>query len=317
MTAIHKLAAGARGGKKNKKNARLLSNSGQEKFYGYLFTVPIVIVNSFFIYLPLLYSLVVSFMNFNLFQGFSGSKFVGAQNYVTMFQDPLFWGSVKNNLIYTIVTIPVLMIVSLVLAELINRAIYFMNFTRALFFLPYIASISAMSLVWMMLLNPQQGLINNFLRNIGIVNPPLWLTSSNSALYAIIIMSIWSQLGYNIVLFIAGLQGIDQSLYEAAKVDGASGIRQFFTISVPLVSPTTFFLLVTNIIASFQVFANVNIMTQGGPDNSTSVISYYMYKVGFTQSQMGYASAIAWFLMALIFVVTLVQMKGQKKWVQY
>lgn len=305
-----------RGGAKTKTH-HLRSSKAQEKFCGYLFTVPVVIINSFFIYLPLAYSLIVSLMDFNLFQGFSGSEFIGLKNYATMFHDEVFWISVKNNLIYTCVTVPILMVVSLVLAEIINRVIYLMNLTRALFFLPYIASVSAMSLVWMMLFNPQDGIINGTLRTLGITNPPGWLTSNNTALLALMIMAIWTQLGYNIVLYIGGLQGIDETLYEAAKVDGASTVRQFFTISVPLVTPTTFFLLITNIITSFQVFANVQIMTQGGPNNSTSVITYYMYKVGFTQNDMGYASAIAWFLMVVIFIVTLVQMIGQKHWVHY
>ena len=293
------------------------SSNEQERFCGYLFTVPVVIINSVFIYLPLIYSLVVSLMDFNLFKGFFGSKFAGFENYIDMFKDSLFWKSFSNNIIYTLVTVPILIISALVVAEIINRAIYGMGLVRAMFFLPYIASISAMSLVWMMMYNPQDGIINGALRALGVDNPPMWLTSEKTALIAIMIMAIWTQLGYNIVLFIGGLQGINQDLYEAAKVDGASAVRQFFTISVPLVSPTTFFLVVTDVIASFQVFGNVQIMTSGGPNNSTSVITYYMYEAGFGQNKMGLASAVAWFLMIIIFVITVIQMRGQKHWVHY
>lgn len=303
--------------RKPHRGKRQKSIQAQERFCGYLFTVPVVIINSIFIYLPLLYSLIISFMDFNLFKGFWGSKFIGLKNYINMFKDPVFWISFKNNIIYTVVTVPVLIIVSLILAEIINRAVYARGLARAMFFLPYIGSASAMSLVWMMMYNPQNGIINDVLRKIGIENPPLWLASDKTALIALMIMAIWTQLGYNIVLFIGGLQGIDQSLYEAAKVDGASAVRQFFSISVPLVSPTTFFLVVTDVIASFQVFANVQIMTQGGPNNSTSVLTYFMYKVGFAQNQMGLASAILWFLMLIVFIITIIQMRGQKKWVHY
>lgn len=289
----------------------------QKNIIAYAFTVPAVILNSFFIFIPLIYSLVISFMDFNLFKGFTGSKFIGLQNFVELVSDQAFLTSLRNNLVYMVWTIPIVMVLSLVLAVVINEGIYFKNMARGLFFIPYVASISAMALVWAMLLNPEMGIINNFLREIGISQPPMWLASSKTAMYGIILMSIWGQLGYNIVIFISGLQGIDQSLYEASSIDGATFIQKFFKITLPLVSPTTFFLLVTNIISSFQVFGSVNIMTNGGPGDSTSVISFYMYKMGFAQNRMGYASAIAWVLMLAIFIVTVFQLKGQKKWVHY
>jgi multiple sugar transport system permease protein len=153
--------------------------------------------------------------------------------------------------------------------------------------------------------------------DLGISDPPKWIASSKWALPAVMIMSVWGGLGYNTVIYLAGLQGIPKELYESADIDGANWWHKLIRITIPMLSPTTFFLLITNIISSFQVFGQINIMTQGGPGTSTTVIAYYIYLSGFRYYKMGYSASMAWFLFIAIFIVTLIQWKGQKKWVNY
>ncbi len=279
----------------------------------YVFVAPNLIGFTVFILLPVLFSLFVSFTDFNIYQGFDKSSFVGINNYIEMFSDTWFLAAVKNNLIYTAVTIPVLIIFSIIFATILNDKVYFKNLMRAMFFIPYVASIVAISVVWMMLFNPSQGLINQFLRFIGIANTPGWLGSMQWSLPAIIIVAIWMGLGYNIVVYMAGLQSIPKSLYESAQIDGANVFQTFYYITVPMLRSTTFFLLITNIIGSFQVFGTVNIMTNGGPGRSTTVIAHYIYLAGFRYFKMGYAASMAWMLLLGIFAVTLFQWKIQKR----
>lgn len=278
-----------------------------------MFIAPNLIGFFIFILLPVLFSLFVSFTNFNIFRGFRKSSFVGINNYIEMFSDTWFLAAVRNNLIYTAVSIPVLIIFSIIFATILNDKVYGKNAMRAMFFIPYIASVVAISVVWMLLFNPSQGLINQFLRLIGISNTPGWLGSLHWALPGIIIVAIWMGLGYNIVVYMAGLQSIPKSLYESAQIDGANALQTFYYITVPMLRSTTFFLLITNIIASFQVFGTVNIMTNGGPGTATTVIAHYIYVAGFRYFKMGYAASMAWMLLLGIFCATLFQWKIQKR----
>lgn len=289
----------------------------RENITGYLFIAPNLIGFVVFVFIPVVFSLVISFTDWNIFKGLKGMHFVGLNNYKDLFTDVWFVSSIRNNLLYTLVTIPVIIVISIITAVILNNKVYCRNTIRALFFLPYIANVVAISTVWMMLYNPANGLINQFLRSIGISNPPQWLASTRWALPAIMIIGIWAGIGYNTVVYMAGLQGISPSLYESASIDGANIFQKFFKITVPMLSPTTFFLLITDIIGSFQVFGQINIMTGGGPGTSTTVIAYYIYQSGFKYYKMGYAASIAWFLLLGVFVVTLIQWQGQKKWVNY
>ena len=284
---------------------------------GYLFIAPNLLGFLIFILVPVLFSLVIAFSEWNLFQGLAGMRFVGLKNFAAMFQDISFLDSLRNNLLFTIGTIPAIMIIALLIAVILNDKVYCRVLLRGMFFIPYISSIVAISVVWLLLYNPAYGPINQFLMSLGIANPPKWLASTQWALPAIMIMTVWSSIGYNCVLFMAGLQGIPRELYESAAIDGANALRKMWRITIPMLSPTTFFLLITNIIASFQVFGPINIMTQGGPGRATSVISFYIYMSGMRYFKMGYAAAMAWFLMLGILVVTLIQWRGQKKWVNY
>lgn len=279
----------------------------------YVFIAPNFIGFFVFILLPVIFSLVVAFTNFNIFEGFENTQFIGINNFIEMFKDPWFTQAIVNNLIYTVCTIPVLICVSIVLATILNDKVYFKNAIRVMIFIPYIASIVAISAIWMILFNPSQGIINEVLRTFGVSNPPGWLGSLQWSLPAIIIVGIWMGLGYNVIIYVAGLQGISKTLYEAAQIDGATGIQTFRYVTVPMLKNTTFFLLITNIISSFQIFGTINIMTGGGPGTSTTVLAHYIYIAGFRYHKMGYAAAMAWILLLAIFAVTLFQWRTQKK----
>ena len=201
----------------------------------------------------------------------------------------------------------------LVAAAVINKYIYGGGAVRTMLFIPYIASVVAVCAVWMVLLQPSYGPVNQFLRMLGIENPPGWLADFKWSLPSIMIIYIWQQVGYYAIVFLAGLKGIPEDVYEAARVDGASSIRQFFSITIPLISPTTFFLTIMGIIGSFKVFDQISVLTQGGPGSSSSVMAYYVYRTAFEYFDMGYANTLAWALFALVFLVTLVQWKLQAR----
>lgn len=279
----------------------------------FLFVAPNFIGFIIFILLPILFSLVISFTDFNIFKGVSGMSFVGLENFIEMFTDEWFISAIWNNLKYTLITIPALICFSMVLAVLLNDKVMGKNFLRAAIFIPYITSIVAVSSVWLMLFNPSQGVINGFLRSIGLENVPSWLGSPHWALPSLMIVGVWIGLGYNTIVYMAGLQSIDHHLYEAADIDGANFMQKFFHVTAPMLTSTTFFLMITNVITSFQVFGTVNIMTNGGPGRSSTVLAHYIYLAGFRYHKMGYAASMAWVLLIFILAVTLVQWKFQRR----
>lgn len=299
--------------RKNKANRVKRRNN----YAGYLFIAPHLLSVILFLFVPLLYSLFISFYDFNLFKGFTSSVFIGLDNYRKLFTDRKVLISIVNNLKYMLGTIPVTLCLSMVLAVFLNDRVYLKNALRTVFFLPYIASVAAMGMVWMRIFSPTMGLINGLLASAGVSKPPGWLSSETWALPTLMIIAVWGTLGYNIVIYMSGLQSIDRSLYESADIDGASFLQKIRYIIVPLLTPTTFFLVITSIISSFQVFGSINIMTKGGPGDATYVIAYYTYTTAFSNYKMGYASAMSWLLIAIIFVITVIQWKGQNKWVNY
>lgn len=279
----------------------------------YLFIAPNFIGFAVFILIPVLISLVVSFTDFNIFKGFENMKFVGISNYTKMFRDNWFLAAIKNNLIYAAGTIPVSLFIGIVLATILNNKVFCRTLLRLMIFIPYIASVVAISVIWMLILNPSQGILNNFLRGIGISNPPGWLGDPKWALFCVIVIGIWLSIGYNTIIYMSGIQAIPKDLYEAAEIDGASGLQTFGYITIPMLRNTTFFLMITSIIGSFQVFGQINIMTGGGPGTATTVIAHYIYLAGFRYHKMGYAASMAWFLLIVIFVITAFQWKIQRK----
>jgi multiple sugar transport system permease protein len=244
-------------------------------------------------------------------------EWVGIQNYVSMFQDDeLFRKSLINTFYFTLGVVPLGTLLSLLAAVVMNQQLRGQTFFRTVYFLPTVCSGIAIALLWAWLYNTQFGLINSMLRTIGL--PKIsWLGDKRIAMPSVIIMTIWRGLGYSMILFLAGLQGIPQEYYEAATIDGASRWQLFRRITLPLLSPTTFFVIILSMIGSFQVFEATYIMTQGGPYYATYTMVLLIFNQGFLWFRMGYASALAYILFAIILAVTLVQIKFEGRWVHY
>ncbi|MEK8127223.1 sugar ABC transporter permease [Paenibacillus filicis] len=297
--------------------SKIGSQALRENAAGYLFILPNFLGVAVFIVLPLVFSFFLIFTDWDYLKGLAGLSFAGMSNIVKMWGDEYLIASLKNNVIFTALTVPASMAVGLAVAVVLNQYVYLKSLLRTLFFLPYVSSLVVISIVWSVLYNPGKGPINSFLRTLGIEHPPGWLTSPDWALISIIILVAWTYIGYTLVLYMAGLQGISKDLFEASAIDGANRIVQFRKITIPMLRPTSFLIAITLIISTFQVFAVVNVMTHGGPLNSTMVLSYHIYLQAFQYYKMGYAAALSWLLFILIFVVTLIQWRGQKKWQQH
>lgn len=285
----------------------------KEALLGWLFLAPEVIGMLLLNVFALGFSLYLSFSSWDLLSGVSGIKFIGLDNYVRMFQDPAVMTALKNNLIYTILTVPIPIAIAMVLAVAIHSKVYLKDYFKVAFFIPYISSIIAVAAVWSALFHPSLGPINQFLMDIGITNPPKWLVDPKMSLVSIAIISSWASLGYTIIIYLAGLTNISEELYEAAEIDGATGFQKFMKITIPMLRPTTFFLLITMLIGSFKVFDIISFLTEGGPNNSSTVLVFRIYEEGFTNYNMGYASTISWLLFAIIGLITALTWKVNKE----
>ncbi|MVP01011.1 ABC transporter permease subunit [Paenibacillus sp. N10] len=266
--------------------------------------------------LPIIASFFLSFTDWNFLHGFKRIDFIGLRNFERLFADSIFWQAMKNNLIFMLV-VPTTLALSLLLAVIINKYVYFKDMFKVIYFMPYISSVVAVAMVWQVLFHPSYGPVNQMLMSIGISDPPKWIADVNFALPSIMMIMIWVSIGYNLIIYIAGLQSIPAELYEAAEMDGAKPWQQFRSITLPMLSPTTFFLLITGLIGTFKVFDLVQVLTGGGPANSTSVVVFHLYETAFVHLKMGYASTMALVLFVTIFLITLIQWYGQRKWVNY
>jgi multiple sugar transport system permease protein len=257
-------------------------------------------------------------LSFEKSGAFGKSTWVGLANYKKLFQDPAVIQATFNTFKYAILVVPATAIFSLVVAVLLNKKIKGVSAYRTIYFLPMVAAPAAIAMVWRWLYNSEYGIINYALSLIG-VKGPNWIADPNVALISIAIIGIWSSVGYNMILLLAGLQEIPRDYYEAASIDGASPIRQFFNITIPLVSPTMFFVVVTSIMGAFQVFDIMFMIVQEGNPalEKTQSLVYLFYKHSFLLNDKGYGSAIIMVLLAIIMIVTLIQVKLQKKWVNY
>mgnify|MGYP001167326482 FL=1 len=291
----------------------LLKKKWGKHITGYAFLFPSAVLLAVFVFIPMVYALVVSFTRWDLIS--PRKVYIGFDNYRALLNSSEFWNAVSNTVRYTLGVVPASILLGLGLAIAVNK-IKFKAFFRAAFFLPVVTSVVAISMVWMWIYHPNYGLANALLGLIGI-EPQRWLSSPKQALLSIIIMSVWREMGYNMVIYLAGLQGISRELYESAKIDGANSWHLFRSITWPLLSPTTFFLVITSLIKSVQVFGQIHTMTQGGPVRSTSVLVYYLYEQAFQSFRMGYASSIAYLLFIAIMLVTFVQMRVGNKLVHY
>lgn len=296
---------------------KLMNNERKETIVGWLFLAPEFIGILLLYVFPVFFSLFLSFSEWNLVGGVSNIKFIGLENYIKMFQDDKVIMALKNNMLFTVVTVPVGMILALLLAVFIHTRVYFKSYFKVAFFIPYISSIIALGAVWSALFHPSQGPINQFLMRLGMTDPPKWLADTSYSLVAIMIITIWAGIGYQIIIYLAGLANIPEEMYEAASIDGASGYHKFMKITLPLLGPTISFLMITLLIGSFKVFDLVAFLTAGGPNNSSTVLVYRIYEEGFRNYKMGYASAISWLLFAIVGIVTLITYQIQNRKVHY
>jgi multiple sugar transport system permease protein len=292
---------------------RKMSLRTREAITGYLFFSPGLIGLLVFMAGPILYSFYLSFTSYNMY---NPPAWVGLKNYQIMLtEDPLFFKSLFNTLYYVGFSVPLNTAMGILLAILMNQKVKGIRLFRTIYFLPSIVSGVAVALLWQWILDPNFGLINTFLANLGITGPG-WLTDEHWSKPSLIIMNLWS-VGGSMIIYLAGLQGIPQSLYEAATMDGAGPIRKFANITLPMLTPTIFFNVVMGVLSGFQVFLQAYIMTGGGPNNSTMFFAFYLYNKAFKDLQLGYASAMAWILLLITLICTLIIFKTSSRWVYY
>lgn len=285
-----------------------------EERAAWLFLAPSLVLFLAFTVVPVISAFIISFTEWNLF---NAVNFVGFGNYVGLLHDEIFLKVLGNTGYFVLVSVPIQIAIALLCALALNRGVRGQTFFRVVYFLPVVTSTVAAALVWSWLFNSNFGLINAGLSLVGVTDLPKWMGSTKWAMPAVIIVSIWQNLGYAMVLFLAGLQNIHQEVRDAAELDGATGWDRFWTITLPLLSPTMFFVLIISIIGSFQVFELVFVMTKAGPANATNTLVYYIYQNGFQFYQMGYASAAAMILFLIVLVFTLAQYRLQDRWVHY
>lgn len=288
----------------------------KETLAGLLFVAPMLIGVTFLTLIPIIAAFLLSLSEWNFVAGRDGLKWVGLDNFQRLLSDDAFIKSLLNNA-WFLLTVPIYMAISMFLAIMIDRNVYAKSYFKVAFFMPYISSVVAVAIVWQVLFHPSAGPINQTLMALGIDNPPGWIADPKFALVSIMMISIWISIGFNMIVYIAGLQAIPKDLYEAASIDGANGWRKFLNITFPMLSSTSFFLLVTGIIASFKVFDLIAVLTKGGPIRSTSMIVWHLYETAFTNLKLGYASSMAVVLFACVLFITLLQWVIQKKWVNY
>jgi multiple sugar transport system permease protein len=283
------------------------------RWLGYIYGGPVIVAFLIFNLYPMALGLYLSFTNWDILRP---PTFVGLRNWADLLKDDLLWRAVLQTLYYAVTSVAGATVLSIALALLLNQRLKTIGFYRTFFFLPAVTSLVAIAMVWRWIYNTEFGVLNAFLGSLGI-NPVNWLGDPVLAMPAVILMSIWRSAGFNTVLFLAGLQGVPQEYYEAAEIDGASRWDRFRHITLPLISPTTFFVVVNGLIGSWQVFDQVYILTRGGPLLSTVTVVYLIYSNGFEWYKTGYASAMAYGLFLIIIVLTAIQFILQKRWVFY
>lgn len=282
----------------------------------FFFLAPALVAIGVFFFIPVIVAFVLSFTDFDIYAlgNLDYARFIGIKNYAQLIGDPLFWKALKNTLYFLLLGGPLSIAVSLVAALMLqSKLVRFKSFFRTAYFAPVVTTLVAVAVVWRFVYHPRFGILNYVLSLLGI-GAIDWLGDSQWAMPAIILMAIWKNFGYNMVIFIAGLQNIPDELYEAASIDGAGTLRQFSSITVPMLAPTTLYVSIITMIGYFQLFAEPYVMTQGGPLNSTLSIVLLMYQQGFRWWNMGYSAALAFVLFAFILAGSLLQSRVQKKW---
>lgn len=284
------------------------------------FMLPSMLGMVIFSFLPIVISIVISLTDWNGLDQLNAQtlreRLCGLENYVTILSSGEFWNVLWHTVYYIILYIPLVLVMSLFIASILNRSMKGIGVFRVLYYIPVLTSWVAASLIWKWVLSPQYGVINQILGAVGIAGPE-WLTDKVWAMPAIVLASVWKDMGFYGLFLLSGLKAIDTGYYEAAQMDGAGKVRQFFSITLPMLTPSLFFCVIMALINAFQLFPQVQIMTEGGPNGATQVMVERIYTYGFKYFRMGYAAAYSWILFVIIFVLTLVQMKLQKRWVYY
>ncbi|MFD2615645.1 carbohydrate ABC transporter permease [Paenibacillus gansuensis] len=292
--------------------SKRLTQASREALECYLFISPAIIGLVVFLLGPIIASAYFSFTEYDIL---SPPRWIGLDNYRTLLSDDLFWKSMKVTLIYSVVSVPLGLAVSLFLAILLNQNLKGIFIYRTIFYMPAVLSGVAVALLWRWLFNPDFGLLNWFIGLFGL-DGPNWILDENWALPSVILMSLWG-VGGSTLIYLAGLQGIPSDLYEAAEIDGAGRFRRFLNVTIPMLSPVIFFNLIMGIIGALQVFTEGYVLTQGGPNNATLFSVLYLYRNAFDYLSMGYASAMAWVLFLVILFFTLFIFKSSPMWVYY
>lgn len=289
------------------------SMQSREERIGYLFLLPSFIGFVIFILIPVIWGLILSLFDYN---GFKAPQFIGLKNFINLFHDEYFFISLKNNLFYMVVSVSFTLLFGLLLAVFLDKPLKGRGIFKTVLFFPQLTSSIAFGMIFAILFT-SRGPINGMLRTLGMLNPPKWLTDSQWVMLTITITAIIKNTGYYMILFLAGLQSVPADLYEAAGLDGANGFQKFRYVTWPMITPTVFLSTILCVINSFKVFDLVAQMTDGGPANSSNVLVYRIYTEAFKYSKFGYASAYAVVLFVIVLVITLIQFRGQKKWVNY
>jgi len=291
---------------------RTLTLKQQEAFSGWIFTAPLIVGLTVFTYGALVYSFYISLTKWDLL---TPAVFIGLRNYERIFTDETFMESLWNTLFFVFTLVPLGIALAMALAILLNRKLKGITFFRAAIYLPSITPTIAVAMVWLWIFNPDQGVLNSVLHLVGIADPPRWLESVIWAKPALLILRLWQVAGYYMLMYLSGLQGIPNELYEASDLDGATGWQKIRFITIPLLANTTFLASTLLIIESFNIFESIFVMTRGGPGTSTNTLMYYIYNRAFQASipQMGYASSMGWVLFVILFVVTLLQFQARRK----
>ncbi len=307
--AVTTLGKGA-GGRRN------VLREMHREWTAYLFLAPGLLLFAIFTVFGIAFSIYLSFHQWNVLE--PDKPFVGLDNYIRLAQDKRLRGAVVNTLYYAVVSVPLTMGIGLLIALLLNNRLRARGLFRTLFYMPVVTSAVAAAVIWKWVYNGDYGLLNYYLLKLNIIEEPLlWLADRNLAMPSVIAVSVWQGVGFQMVVFLAGLQAIPQELYDAAKVDGAGAVRRLRHVTLPLLSPTMFFLFVISMIGALQEFTRVFLLTNGGPLRRTTTVGYLLYQKAFKEFEMGYAAAISYFLFAMVFVFTLLWWRMTYREIEY
>lgn len=285
----------------------------KEALTAWLFITPYLIGFTLFHFLPVLLSAVLSLTDMRYISMIDKTHLIGLGNYIEMSRDPEFWNAFRNSIVYSVCFVPFVMAAGLLLAVLVNQKIHFRNGIRAMIFMPYVSNMVAIAIVWSILLDPVDGIVNQTLRALGVTNAPMWRMGSKTALYSVVMIAVWREVGLQFVTYLAALQEVPTELKEAAQIDGAGRFQQFIYVTLPLIRNTTFLLTITSIITSLKNFTIIQVLTAGGPGNSTTVLPLNIVDTAFASARMGYASAQAMVMFILVMGVTIVQWVGKNR----